>query len=65
MEMPILKSILQIATKTDLKNITHIDTSSFALKKNLARLKTRVDKLDIDNLAPVPVDFSKLSDLLK
>ena len=53
------------ATKTDLKNITHIDTSSFALKTNLARLKTRVDKLDIDNLAPVPVDFSKLSDLLK
>ena len=39
MEMPILKSILQIATKSDLKNITHIDTSSFALKPNLASLK--------------------------
>ena len=48
--------------KTDLKNITHIDTSSFALKTNLASLKTEVDKLEIDKLAPVPVNFSKLSD---
>ena len=53
------------ATKTDLKNITHIDTSSFALKTNLASLKTEVDKLDIDKLAPVPVDLSKLSDVVK
>ena len=44
------------ATKTDLKNITHIDTSSFALKTNLASLKTEVDKLDIDKLAPVPFE---------
>ena len=36
------------ATKDDIKNITHVDTSSFALKKNLANLKTEVDKLDID-----------------
>ena len=36
------------ATKTDLKNVTHVDTSSFALKTNLANLKTEVDKLDID-----------------
>ena len=35
------------ATKTDLKNVTHVDTSSFALKTNLAGLKTEVDKLDI------------------
>ena len=49
------------ATKTDLKNVTHVDTSSFALKTNLANLKTEVDKLDIDKLAPVPVDLSKLS----
>ena len=35
------------ATKTDLKNVTHVDTSSFALKTNLASLKTEVDKLDI------------------
>ena len=48
------------ATKTDLKNVTHIDTSSFALKINLASFKTEVDKLDIDKLVPVLVDLSKL-----
>ena len=53
------------ATKTDLKNVTHVDTSSFALKITLASLKTEVDKLDIDKLAPVPVDLSKLSDVVK
>ena len=36
------------ATKTDLKNVTHVDTSSFALKTNLASLKAEVDKLSID-----------------
>ena len=49
------------ATKTDIKNIWHIDTSSFALKSNLASSKTEVDKLDINNLVPVLVDLSKLS----
>ena len=53
------------ATKADIKNISHIDTSSFALKSNLASLKTEVDKLDIDKLVPVPVDLSKLSDAVK
>ena len=53
------------ATKTDIKNIAHVDTSSFALKTNLASLKTEVDKLDIDKLAPVPVDLIKLSDVVK
>ena len=53
------------ATKTDLKNVTHVDTSSFALKTNLANLKTEVDKLDIEKLVSVPVDLSKLSDVLK
>ena len=53
------------ATKTDIKNILHVDTSSFALKSNLASLKTEVDKLDIDKLLPVPVDLSKLSDVIK
>ena len=42
------------AAKTEIKNISHIDTSSFALKTNLANLKTEVDKLDIDRLVPVP-----------
>ena len=51
------------AIKTDLKNVTHVDTSSFALKPDLASLKTEVDKLDIEKLVPVPVDLSKLSDL--
>ena len=53
------------ATKTDIKNISHVDTSSFALKTNLANLKTEVDKLDIDKLKPVPTDLSKLSNLVK
>ena len=53
------------ATKTDIKNISHVDTSSFALETNLANLITEVDKLDIDKVAPVPVDLSKLSDVVK
>ena len=44
------------ATKEDIKNISHVDTSSFALKSNLASLKTKVDKLGINKLVPVPVD---------
>ena len=52
-------------TKTDLKNVTHNDTSTSALKTNLASLRTEVDKLDIDKLAPVPADVSKLSDVVK
>ena len=53
------------STKTDLKNVTDVDNSSFAIKKKLASLKTKVDKLDIDKLAPVTVDLSKLSDVVK
>ena len=53
------------ATKSDIKNISHVDTSSFALKTNLANLKNEVDKLDIDKLLPVTVDLSKLSDFVK
>ena len=53
------------ATKADIKNILHIDTSSFALKTNLVNLKTEVHKLSIDKLMPVPVDLSKLSDVVK
>ena len=48
------------ATKTDLKNVTHVDTSRFALKTNLTSLKTEVDEL-----VPVPVGLSKLSDVVK
>ena len=53
------------ATKTDIKNLSHVDTSSFALLPNLASLKTEVDKLDINKLIPIPVDLSKLSDVVK
>ena len=53
------------ATKADIKNISHIGTSSFALKSNLTSLKTEVDKLDIDKLVPVPVNLSKLSEVVK
>ena len=53
------------STRTDLKNVTHVDTSSFALKVNLASLKTDVDKLDIKKLVPVTVDLSNLSDVVK
>ena len=53
------------ATKADLKNVTHVDTSRFPLKTNLVTLKTEVDKLDIDKLVPVPTDLSKLSNLVK
>ena len=53
------------AAKADIKNISHVDTSSFALKTNLANSKTEVDKLDIDKLVSAPVDLSKLSDAVK
>ena len=53
------------ATKSDLKNVTHVELGSFAIKSDLASLKTEVDKLHIDQLAPVPVDLSKLSDVVK
>ena len=53
------------ATKTDLKNVTHVYTSIFALKTNLVSLETELGKLDIDKLAPVLVDLSKLSDVVK
>ena len=46
-------------TKVDIKNISHIDASNFALKTNLASLKTEADKLDIYKLAPVLIDLSK------
>ena len=53
------------ATKTDLKNITHTDVSSFASKTNLAALKTEVDKIDADKLKTVPDDLAKLSNVVK
>ena len=52
-------------TKTELKNVTSVDVSSFASKTNLASLKAEVDKLDIDKLVPVPNDLAKLSNVVK
>ena len=69
--MPILNSVnvkgdlSNYATKTDVKNISHINTSIFALNSNLGSLKAEVDKLDTDKSVPVPVDLSKLSGLVK
>ena len=53
------------ATKIALKNVIHVDASNFAMKTNLASLKTEVDKLDINKLVPVPVYLSKLNDVVK
>ena len=53
------------ATKTDLKNITHVDVSSYASKTNLAALKTEVDKIDVDKLKTTPADLPKLSNVVK
>ena len=53
------------ATKADIKKVSHVNTSSFALKTNLADLKTEVDKLDIDNLVPASTDLSKLYNVVK
>ena len=57
--------LVNYATKTDLKNITHADVSSFASKTHLASLKTEVDKNDTDKLKTVPADLAKLSNVVK
>ena len=53
------------ATKTDLKNINHVDVSSFASKTNLAALKTEVDKIDADKLKTTPTDLAKLTNAVE
>ena len=53
------------ATKTDLKNITHVGVSSFSSKTNLAALKTEVDKIDADKLKTTPVDLAKLTNAVE
>ena len=47
--------LFNYASKTDLKNVSHVDVSSFALKSNLASLKTEIDKIDADKLKTVPI----------
>ena len=53
------------ATNLELKEATGIGTSNFALKSNLASLKTEVDKIDVEKLKTVPVGLSKLSSVVK
>ena len=53
------------ATKTDLKNITHVDVSSFASKTNLVALRTKVDKIDTDKLKTTPTDLAKLTNAIE
>ena len=53
------------ATKDDVKNITHVDVSSYASKTNLAALKAEVDKIDVDKLKTVPDDLAKLTNVVK
>ena len=58
-------NLTSYATKTDLKNITHVDTSSYALKTDLAALKSEADKIDINKLKTAPVDLAKLTNAVE
>ena len=57
--------LLNYATKADLKNAAGTDTSKLAKKSNLASLKAEIEKLAIEKPIPLPVDLSKLSDVVK
>ena len=62
--------ISKFAKNVDLPNIK-CDTDKLDIDKlknvatNSRNLESKVDKLDVDKLVPVPVDLSKLSDLVK
>ena len=58
-------NLTNYATKTDLKNIMHVDVSSFASKTNSAALKTEIDKIDADKLRATPVDLAKLTNAVE
>ena len=64
-DINVKSDLLNYAIKADIKYISYVDTSSFALKTNLANLETEGDKLDIDKLGLVTADLSKLSDVVK
>ena len=57
--------LINYAAKDDVKNITHVDVSSYATKTNLAALKSEVDKIDVDKLKTVSVDLAKLTNVVK
>ena len=52
------------ATKAELKNKTGVDTSKLAAKFDLAILKARIDKIDVDKSNTTPIDLSKLSNVV-
>ena len=58
-------NLANYATKDDVKNITHVDISSFASKTNLAALKTEVDKINADKLKTTPADLAKLTNAIE
>ena len=58
-------NLANYTTKDDVKNITHVDVSSFASKTNLAALKTEVDKIDTDKLKTTPTDLAKLTNAIE
>ena len=64
-DISVIADLSNYPTKAGIKNISHVDTLSFALKTNLASSKTEVDKLGIDKLVPVPIDLSKVNDVVK
>ena len=64
-EINVKVDLSNCATKTDLKNVSYVDVSRFALKSNPASLKTEVDKLDIDKLTAIPNDLANLSNVVK
>ena len=63
--MKVELDLANYATKDDVKNITHVDVSSYATKTNLAALKSKVDKIDVDKLKTAPADLDKLSNVVK
>ena len=63
--MKVELDLTNYATKTDLSNITHVDTSTFASKTNLVAIKTEVDKIDVDKLKTAPTDLAKLTNAVE
>ena len=63
----LVRWLVELCKKIDIKKVSHIDTSSFAVKSNLASLETEVGKFEMDKLVsvPVPINLSKLSDVVK
>ena len=59
-EINVKVGLSNYATKDYFENITHADTSNFELKANLAKLKTKVERLEIDKLKGLPNNLNNL-----